>query len=96
MAYVVAATWRAKPGKEKEIEEVIRTMVPLSRAEPGNLAFNAHRSVDDPTLFFLYEQFVDAAAFQAHTETPHFEKYVRGQALPNLESRERTFFETLD
>jgi hypothetical protein len=27
--------------------------------------------------------------------TPHFEQYVRGEAIPNLESRERAFYETI-
>lgn len=96
MAYVVAATWRAKAGHEDEIEEVIRVMTELSRQEPGTIMFQAHRSADDPGLFFLYEQFTDAAAFEAHTATPHFEKYVRGEALPKLQTRERKIFETLD
>jgi quinol monooxygenase YgiN len=96
MAYVVAATWRAKAGEERAIESVIRVMTELSRAEPATLMFQAHRSAEDPAVFFLYEQFTDAAGFEAHTSTPHFEKYVRGQALPKLESRERVVYETLD
>jgi hypothetical protein len=28
--------------------------------------------------------------------TPHFERYVKGEAIPNLESRERAFYETID
>lgn len=96
MPFVVAATWRAKEGHEQEIEEVIRVMTGLSRQEPGTIIFQAHRSPDDPRLFFLYEQFTDAAAFEAHTATPHFEKYVRGRAIPMLETRERVFLETLD
>jgi hypothetical protein len=28
--------------------------------------------------------------------TPHFEQYVKGEAIPNLESRERAFYETID
>jgi hypothetical protein len=39
MAYVVAATWRAKPGQEPMIEEVIRIMTERSRAEPAMLFF---------------------------------------------------------
>jgi hypothetical protein len=29
-------------------------------------------------------------------ETPHFEKYIRGEAIPRLERRERAFYVTLD
>jgi len=96
MAYVVAATWRAKEGEEDRINEVIEIMAPLSRTEPACLFYQAHRSLDDPRLFFLYEQYADEAGYEAHMATPHFEKYVRGDAIPRLESRERAFYLTLD
>lgn len=96
MAYVVAAIWRAKEGQADTILRVIEKMTPLSRQEPGCLFYQAHRSPADPNLFFLYEQYVDEAGYEAHMATPHFEQYVRGEAIPNLESRERAFYETLN
>ena len=96
MAYVVAAIWRAKTGQEDTVARVIETMTPLSRAEPGCLFYQAHRSVDDASVFFLYEQYVDAGGYEAHMATPHFEEHVRGVAVPNLESRERAFYETME
>ncbi len=96
MAYVVAATYRTKEGEEEKIREILEITVPLSRAEPGCLMFHAHRSTDDPRVFFLYEQYVDESGYQAHMETEHFTNYIRGQAIPRLESRERAFYTTLD
>ena len=96
MAYVVAATWRAKEGQAETVLEVIRSMTGPSRAEPGCLSYIGHRSPDDPHLFFLYEQYVDAAGFEAHRATPHFQKWVVGQAVPNLEQRDLAIYETLD
>jgi quinol monooxygenase YgiN len=96
MAYVVLALWRAKEGQEETIRRVIEKMTPLSRQEPGCRYYQAQLSVDDPRLFFLYEQYVDEAGYEAHMATPHFEQYVRGEAIPNLESRERTFYQTID
>lgn len=96
MAYVVAAIWTAKEGQEDTIVEVIEKMSPLSRQEPGCLYYQASRSAENPRVFFLYEQYVDAAGYEAHQGTPHFERYVRGQAIPSLESRERAFYETMD
>jgi quinol monooxygenase YgiN len=95
MAYVVAAIWTAKEGQEDTIAEVIRVMTPLSREEPGCLFYQAQRSVESPRVFFLYEQYADQAGYEAHMATPHFEQYVRGTAIPNLESRERAFYETI-
>ena len=96
MAYVVAALWRAKQGQEENIAQVIEKMTPLSRQEPGCLYYQAQRSVTDPQLFFLYEQYVDEAGYEAHMATAHFEQYVRGIAIPNLASRERAFYHTID
>jgi quinol monooxygenase YgiN len=95
MAYIVAAYWRARPGQEETIARILETLTPLSRQEPGCLFYQAHRSPDDPCLFFLYEQYTDEAAYEAHMATPHFERYVKHEAIPNLESRERHFFVTL-
>lgn len=96
MAYVVAAIWRAKRGQEETIARVIEIMTPLSRAEPGCLFYQAHRAVDDPSVFFLYEQYVDESGYEAHMTTPHFEEHVRGVAIPQLESRERAFYQTIE
>jgi quinol monooxygenase YgiN len=71
-------------------------MGPLSRQEPGCLFYQAHRSPDDPRVFFLYEQYADESGYEAHQATPHFERYIKGKAIPRLESRERSFFVTID
>ena len=38
--------------------------------EPGNVRFDAHRLQDDPDRFFVYEEYVDDAAFAAHLGNP--------------------------
>jgi quinol monooxygenase YgiN len=96
MAYVVAAIWRAREGQEETIANVIKEMTPLSHQEPGCLYYQAQRALDDPRVFFLYEQYVDEGGYEAHQATPHFERWVKGVAIPNLESRERSFYQTMD
>jgi quinol monooxygenase YgiN len=95
MAYVVSALWRANEGQEDRIARVIEQLTEPSRAEPGNLFYQGHRSPEDPRLFYLYEQYVDEAGYQAHMGSEHFRRMVVGEAIPNLESRERAFYETL-
>ena len=95
MAYVVSAKWRAKEGKADRLLEVIREMTPPSRAEQGNLFYQAQRSVDDPQLFYLYEQYVDEDAYKAHVESPHFQEIGFGDAIPRLAARERSFYYTI-
>jgi quinol monooxygenase YgiN len=96
MAYVVSAKWRAKAGQEDRLAEICQEMTEPSRNEPGNLFYQAHRSPEDPQLFYLYEQYADQAGYQAHMDSEHFTRLVKGEAIPDLlEAREREFFETL-
>ena len=86
---VLTATWRAKPGNEERCAQILELMTPLTRAEPGCLFYQAHRSAEDPRVFVLYEQYVDEAALREHSESEHFTKHVLGEAVPLLESRVR-------
>jgi len=95
MAFVVIATWKARPGEEARIREVIATMTPLSRAEAGSLFYQAQVSPKDPLTFVLYEQYVNEAAYDAHKATPHFREHVVAGALPWLESRNVVTLETI-
>jgi quinol monooxygenase YgiN len=96
MAYVVCAKWTAKEGKEDRLVEIIEEMTPPSRAEPGNLYYQAQRSPENPRLFFLYEQYADEAGYEAHMASEHFTRLVKEEAIPDvLEDREREFYETL-
>jgi quinol monooxygenase YgiN len=96
MAFVVAATWLAKQGEEKRVEETIVKMTPLSRAEEGNLFYQAQVNPEDPRTFFLYEQYVDEAAYEAHKATPHFQENVFGYIIEYLAERSVKTFTTID
>ena len=96
MAYVVSAKWTAKAGREGRLREVIEEMTPASRDEPGNLYYQAHTSPESPRLFWMYEQYADEAAYNAHMDSEHFTRLVKEEAIPDLlDAREREFFETL-
>jgi quinol monooxygenase YgiN len=95
MAFVVTAKWTAKAGHEDDVRDAILSLIEPSRSEPGNLFYRANRRSEDPRVFFLYEEYVDEAAYQAHGASEHFQAYGHGKAIPLLESRERVFYETL-
>jgi quinol monooxygenase YgiN len=94
MAYVVLATWTAQPGEEDAVAAAIDALIEPSRAEPGSLLYQAHRDPANPRVFMLYEQYVDEAAYQAHGASEHFARHGHGDAIPRLQSRERSFYET--
>ena len=95
MAYVVIARWVARPGKEELVLGAIRELTPLSRAEPACRTYQASRSLSDPREFVLFEVYDDEAGYHAHLESEHFQRLGFGHALPALEDRRRSFYETL-
>ena len=96
MAFVVAAIWKAKDGEEKRVEETIRKMTPLSREEEGNVFYQAQVSPEDPRTFFLYEQYVDEAGYDAHKATPYFQENVFDYIIEYLEERSVKIYQTID
>jgi quinol monooxygenase YgiN len=62
-----------------------------SRQEAGCRIFDVLVDPQDRTRVMLYEVYDDAAAFESHQRTAHFQKYV-AEAVPLLKSRDRYFF----
>lgn len=73
---VLAVTWMANPGKASEVADVFRKLEAASRREPGCLLYVVHQHREDPGRFFIYEQYADEAALQAHRQSPHFHRHV--------------------
>jgi quinol monooxygenase YgiN len=97
--YVVVATWVAKEGEEEAVEDLLRRISAETEAnETGCREFTVYRSKSDARHYLLYERYDDEAAFQAHRQSTHFQKYVLDDAVANerLEERYAKFYETLD
>ncbi len=92
----VAVTYVVKPGHEDEAIALFGTLTELTRAEPGCRMYVAHRSPADPRRFFLYEQYDDEAALEAHRAAPHFERYVKQGLLTIIESRTPEIYAPLE
>jgi quinol monooxygenase YgiN len=83
---VLAVTWVAKVGREAEVAEVLAKLTEEARKEPGCVMFQVHRHRTEPRRFFIYEQYKDDAALEAHRNTPHFLQYAR-KDLPKVADR---------
>jgi (4S)-4-hydroxy-5-phosphonooxypentane-2,3-dione isomerase len=95
MAYTVAVTWIAKPGEEDAVASALQALVEPSRAEEGVLVYIPNRDPEDPTKFFIYEQYVDEAGYRAHGESEHFAPPAHNYAIAQLlEDRQLEFFTT--
>jgi (4S)-4-hydroxy-5-phosphonooxypentane-2,3-dione isomerase len=83
---VLAVTWMAKLGHEEEVAGIFGKLQAASRQEPGCLMYVVHRHRTDSTRFFIYEQYRDDAALEAHRKSSHFQEYAI-QALKDIGER---------
>jgi quinol monooxygenase YgiN len=78
---VLAVTWMANPGHENDVADIFAKLQAASRQEPGCLMYIVHRHQTDPRHFFIYEQYRDQTALEAHRNSPHFQEYaIKGLA----------------
>ena len=75
----MAVTWKAKPGREAEVAEIFRKLTAESRKEAGCLMYRVQRQQKDASRFFVYEQYRNQQALEAHRNAPHFLEYARKQ-----------------
>jgi quinol monooxygenase YgiN len=89
--FVVAITIEAKPGEADRVAACLAGLVKPTMAEPGVKLFLPYRSPTSPGLFFIYELYVDEAAWGAHQQTAHFKAAIE-EFLPLVTRRERVPF----
>jgi quinol monooxygenase YgiN len=83
---VLAVTWMAKAGHDADVPPIFAKLTEESRKEPGCLMYQVHRHKTEPRRFFIYEQYKDDAALEAHRAAPHFLQYAR-KDLPRIADR---------
>lgn len=93
---VLAVTWIAKEGKEEQAVALFRQLTVDSRQEPGCAMYIVHRHNENPREFFIYEQYEDQAALDAHRAAPYFQKIARGTLLECAERKEGNFYTPLE
>lgn len=91
----VAVTYKMREGTGEQAVELFRQLAAETRREPGCRLYEVHRSTTDPLQYFLYEQYDDQAALDAHRAAPHFEKYAKNGLFALIESRSPEIYERL-
>ena len=79
---IVAAMIKVIEGKGDEFEQEFSKLVPKVLKDPGTIAYVIHRSIDDPSKFFVYEKYESREALTAHSQTEHFKEF--GQATRGM------------
>lgn len=69
------ATLTPKPGKEKELEELVRGMCPPSRAEEGCVFYQLLVPKNEGNTYHFFECWKSWEAFEAHIATPHLQNF---------------------
>lgn len=80
-------TLRIRAGAEARAAACLEALAAASRAEPGCLAYQPHRSLADPRAFIIYELYRDRAALEAHRRTEHFARLAQGELHQLAEER---------
>lgn len=62
--FTLLARLEAKPGKEKELENFLKSALPLAQAEEGTIRWYALKIA--PNVFGIFDTFADEEARQAH------------------------------
>ena len=66
----VTAQIKAKPGKEGQVRQELRSLVAPSRKDAGCINYDLHQAVNDPALFMFHENWVSKAHLDAHLQKP--------------------------
>jgi len=89
--FVVAIMLEAKEGEADAVAAIAQKLIAPTMAEPGVKLFIPYRSPTNPSLFFIYELYVEEAAWGEHEKTAHFKEAIQ-ELLPRVARRERVPF----
>lgn len=74
MAIGLLATITVQDGKNEEFEQVFTDLIKEVRAnEPGNVFYVLNKSMSDPQVYKVMEQYVDGDALDVHSKSDHFQ-----------------------
>jgi quinol monooxygenase YgiN len=73
----VVATLTVRPETRAEFIAGATACIRETRKEPGNIAYDMHESVTDPTKMVFVEQWENAEALGPHRSAEHFKAFGR-------------------
>jgi quinol monooxygenase YgiN len=73
----VVATLTIKPEARAELIEGAKACIAETRKEAGNIAYDMHESVSDPTRMVFVEQWENAEALGPHGKSDHMKAFGR-------------------
>lgn len=95
MSFVLVVRMKAKSGEEERAAALMGDLAAETRKEPGCELYIPCRDPEDPGAFLFFEQYPDKAAFEEHGASEHFQRLAVGELFGLMDSRERSFYETI-
>lgn len=90
----VLAHWRVKEGHLDDVLAHVAELRTASLDEPGCLEYAVFRSIEAKDEVLLVERYRDAAAVEAHRQSPHYRALVVERILPLLADRRVELLQT--
>ena len=79
--FAIAVTFHIKPEHAEQFcTRVLQQAADSVQKEPGCFQFDVLRDEINPTTFFLYETYLNSAAFDDHRQTAHFADFSQAVA----------------
>ncbi len=85
---IVIVKWKIEESETSRILALLPELAEKTRSEPGNVSYAIYQSDSSPRELILHEEYVDAAAADAHRQSEHYGRIVVNEILPHLEVRE--------
>ncbi|WP_270726262.1 putative quinol monooxygenase [Shimia sp. Alg240-R146] len=76
MSLTILAQITAAAGKEALVEDELKKLIDITRAEKGCINYDLHQDNENPGLFVFYENWESRELWQTHMNAPHLAAYM--------------------
>lgn len=80
---IISGVMEISAGSADVFEALSRDLVTATRLEPGCAEYRFARSIDDPNVFEIFEEFDDETAMREHVRADHYRAW--GRAVRDLD-----------
>tara|TARA_R110001606_G_scaffold189498_1_gene337316 strand:- start:660 stop:950 length:291 start_codon:yes stop_codon:yes gene_type:complete len=67
----------AKEEKREFVKAELLKLIPITRAEKGNINYDLHQDNENPNLFLFHENWESRELWQEHMNNEHLAEYVK-------------------
>ncbi len=92
---VISALITTFDDKADAFQKTFKELAAKVRKDPGVITYVLHRMINNPSKFFVFEQYENEEAIKFHGSSPHFKEY-RKIAANMVKDREVGFYHQVD